>query len=78
MTESQQPQRGRFSTWREQRRVRRQLALESQMFHDAEKAGEYGGRYGSASVYHHSGPMVYGFGGGDGGGGCGGDGGGGC
>ena len=75
MTESQQRQRGRFATWREQRRVKRQLALESQMFHDAEKAGEYGGRHGSA--YPHTGPMVYGFGGGEGGG-CGGDGGGGC
>lgn len=78
MTQPQQPKRGWFSTWREHRRVQRQLALESQSFHD-EKAGEYGGMYGSASPYHHSGPIVYGSGSGWDGGGCGGgDGGGGC
>ena len=77
MTESQQLQRGRFSTWREQRRVKRHLALESQQLHDA-NPGEHRGLYGSASPYHHGGPMIYGSGGGWDGGGCGGDGGSGC
>lgn len=73
MTESQQ--RGWFSGWREQRRVRRQLALESRLLAQ-DQAGELRGLYGSASPYGHSGPVIYGAGGGWDGGGCGGDGGG--
>jgi hypothetical protein len=78
MTESQQPKRGWFSTWREHRRAQRQLALESRLFRD-EHAREYG-PYDGTSAYQHAGPLTYWAGGGwDGGGGCGGgDGGGGC
>jgi hypothetical protein len=76
MTESQQPKRGWFSGRREQRRVRRQLALESRLF-AAEQDGDLRGLHSSASPYGHSGPVTYGAGGGWDGGGCGGDGGGG-
>ncbi len=62
MTESQQSQRGWFSSWREHRRARRQQALESQMF-EREKAGEHGGLYGSSSTYPHAGRLFYGTGG---------------
>ena len=70
-------QRGWFSGWREQRRVRRQLALENRLFR-REQGDKLRGLYGSASPYGHSGPITYGSGGGwdGGGGGCGGDGGG--
>jgi hypothetical protein len=79
MTESQQTKRGWFSTWREQRRIRRQQVLESRLPRH-EHGSEFGG-YDDRSAYRHSayghsGPAIYGFGGD--GGGCGGDGGGGC
>ena len=81
MTESQQSQRGWFSSWREQRAAKRQEAVERARFdreHDSEHGGPYR-RRGRAS--QHSGAAMWfgsgGFGGDGGGGGCGGDGGGG-
>jgi hypothetical protein len=74
MTQPQQSERGWFSTWREQRRIRRQQLSESRL--PRHEDGSEFGRHDGGSAYGHS--AIYGMGGFGGDGGCGGDGGGGC
>jgi len=75
MTDSQQSQRGWFSTWREHRDAKRRQVLEGEQV-DAEHASETGGWMRRSSGYGH-GAGFFGSGFGGDGGGCGGDGGGG-
>ncbi len=76
MTESQQPKRGWFSDWRENRRAQRGRLMQRRLVEHKRGSAALGGMYGASSPHQHGGPISYGSGGGDGGG-CGGDGGGG-